>query len=70
MAAAGTLLEILQRELINAHDTADFVVPLALALMCQPSTDEVQLTLHLLIWESSLPLKAMPLRCRNTVIMH
>ena len=69
MATAGALLEIVQRELISAHDTADFLAPLALALMCQPSTDEVQLTSHLLIWQSSLPLDPMPLRCHNPLIM-
>ena len=41
MATAGALLEIVQKSLISTHDTVDFVAPLALALACQPATDQV-----------------------------
>jgi len=43
VATAGALLEIVLKNLISAHDTVDFLAPLALALMCQPSTDQVGL---------------------------
>ena len=36
-------MEIVLKNLISAHDTVDFLAPLALALMCQPSTDQVGL---------------------------
>ncbi len=41
VATAGALLVIVQRSLISAHDTVDFVAPLALALVCQPDSAEV-----------------------------
>ena len=43
VATAGALLEIVLKNFISAHDTVDFLAPLALALMCQPSTDQVSL---------------------------
>ena len=43
VATAGALLEIVLKNLISAHDAVDFLAPLALALMCQPSTDQVGL---------------------------
>ena len=40
---AGALLEIVQGGLISKHDTLDLILPLTLALMCQPASDEVRL---------------------------
>ena len=41
VATAGALLEIVQKSLVSAHDTVDFIAPLALALVCQPASDQV-----------------------------
>ncbi len=41
VATAGALMEIVQKSLISAHDTVDFLMPLALALVCQPASDQV-----------------------------
>ena len=45
VATADALLEIVQRGLVSKHDTLDLILPLALALMRQPVSDEVRLRL-------------------------
>lgn len=48
VATAASLSEVIEKGFITPHDTVDFMAPLALALICQPSMEkEVCYTPHM-----------------------